>query len=215
MPSELLWASLETQSNFQTPPKWVAKAIGKSAAQAVEQIQNIPGMLLGTLPLAKVGEIAGQMSVDTAYLQSPGADVEEVEKLVPELKSQRENLLKIADKCESDLANSKILKKRELNHQETSDYLGGQGQGAQQAAKELATEATLTTQICSMMWVLWRDVDQFMDRPPLHDWLQGTLKISCSFKLVERICDEIGFRPARRGRPKNPTAQEKTVGIRK
>ena len=215
MMSEILWSTVADNPDFNRPPLWVAKAVEKAARPAVEQLRNIPKLLLGQLPLGKAGEMAGELAAKGTFLENPGADVEAAEKMVPELGRQRETALKIADQAFDKLAQSGSGNVRKLTVEETAAFLGGQGRGASAAAKELETEETLSKTICMMMWLFWPTVETMGNRPNVHRWLDEALGIRCTLKLVEKVCDEIGFRPAKRGRPKNPMGRKKTVGINK
>jgi len=215
MMSELLWAAIAGNREFQAPPPWVATAIDKFAGPSVEQIRNIPKLILGQMPFADAGEMTGSLAAASAFLENPGAEVEAAEKLAPGLTDQRIAMIKISSAALATIAPALPPNQAQLTAEQMGAFLAGQGRGATAIVSGLAEEGSLTKQICMMMWLFWPSVQAIGNRPKLHQWIGGAIGIKCSRKLVEKICDELGFCPARRGRPRNPTSPEKQVGIKK
>ena len=213
--SELLWSAWALDENFRVPPQWVAKAAEKAAGPAIQQIRNLPQLVFGALPLGKAGEFAGEMAVGKALVKTPGPEFEAAAKITPALEDQRKAILKAVEASSEKLAKLSPSEESKLSPLQTNEFLAGQGRGAAAAVKRIDQEDSLTVTICTAIWVFWPKVVLLKNRRALHAWVERTAKMKCSFQLLEKICDEIGFRPAKRGRPKNPTRTKKGVGIKK
>ncbi|MFA5263020.1 MAG: hypothetical protein WC378_04285 [Opitutaceae bacterium] len=216
MVAELMWASAKLNADFIEPPSWVIKAIGKAAPPAVAMQQLVSSLLSGSLPLVEAGKIAGRLEVQSAFLTAPGPEIEKAEIAVPGLAECRERVVHAAGVAFQSIEIGNKAEVAPLSAQQTGELLKGQGLGASEALSELKDEDTLTQEICGILWLFWKEVGTASNRRQLHRWLAETFKVNCSFKLVEKICDGIGYRPAKQGRPmKKPTASRKRVGIKK
>ena len=214
MMTEMLWTAVVGNPEFRTPPAWVAKAIEKFAAPSVGQLRNIPRLIGGQLPLEDVGEMAGAQKASTAFLANPGEEVEAAEKTMPGLAEQRQAILKIAGEASGKMRQLLEPDPSKLTAEGAGSFLAAQSDGADAIVKGIQEEETLTQQICVMMWLFWPTVQSMDNRAVLRRWLEESCGLKCTRELVEKTCDEIGFSPAKRGRPKNPTIVEREVGIK-
>ena len=215
MLTEMLWSAVVANGEFKAPPPWVAKAIEKFAGPAIEQLRSIPRLILGQLPLGEVGQFVGAQKAATAFLSNPGEHVEAAEKAMPGLAEQRTAIIKLATEALRKVSPPLEPEPSKLTAEEAGTLLAGEGRGAAAIVKGIKEEEPLTKQICMMMWLSWPMVKDMANRAVLLRWLSDSCGLKCTRELVEKICDDIGFSPAKRGRPKNPTRVGKIVGIKK
>lgn len=208
---EVCWALIETQSDFEVPPPWVAKAIYRCQTQGIEQLRRLIESLKTPLSPSESGEIAGSAEVKLAYL-SESKNRREVRSEPSEEIGQR--FAQAAKNCLASVASQSNIRTATLSGNQTAEFAIGVGCGALKARKEAESEDALSLKICTILWLCWKEASSSPDRRTLHSWLQETWRISCSFQLVEKICNEIGLHLATRGRPrKNHTPHKERVSI--
>lgn len=215
MMSEMLWTAVVGSPDFRTPPPWVARAIEKFAGPSVAQLRSIPKLIRGQLPLEEVGEMAGAQKAASAFLANPGEQVEAAEKSMPGLTEQRKAILKIAAQTSAKVSQVFEPDPSKLTAEGAGSFLAGQSHGARAVVEGINEEETLTQQICIMMWLFWPTIQSMANRGVLRRWLDESCGMKCTPELVEKTCNEIGFSPAKRGRPKNTTGGKKIISIKK
>ncbi len=192
---EVHWAAgLAAVAGFTEPPEWVKKAILVFAKEIPLRLDAIDGpneMTPGIL-----GKVAGFLEAGLLSIMSPTELEKRNEEKNPQLKELRELYTPLVGKMES-MAAELAAKQPKMGKPMTPEDVGSYHEGGQETAKFVARDAdmSMTGNLCFWMWLLWPDVESIGSRVKVHEWIGGMKLVSCSFKLFEKVCLEIGYRP--------------------
>lgn len=211
--SELAWASGHGPlPDGKARPEWFRKLMLRLAeTSALDWVFRLQAK--AAISPRDLGELTGCFEAFAAALAQPSEASLKEEAETPILKTFREAMLKVSsprlEQLSAWLPKLPVAKTGEPAQQIASFY-----SGAASGAQKVETATTTTTEdLLYWMWLFWPEVSTAKSREELHRWLTEMRFVSCSFKLVEKICREIGFR----SRPKQrsqPTQRQKRVGRR-
>ena len=200
---EAQWAfGFGTLPENATPPEWVRRTIrcfyGHPPVAPKTLPKLTPEQLIHALGLAK-GMAAGARVWTTQPLDNSGIRPEHVPK-VDEIKSKISAILQPqAQKIDETL--SKIPPEV---FEKTFGTLAAYSKGQSEAVEFYASaeESSASEELLWFLWMLWPEVQPANSVRELHRWIEHLGLVTCSLKLVEKVCGKIGFRPSSRGRKK-------------
>ncbi len=165
--------------------------------------------------LSDVGVMKGvSASVSTLFALGSPSLVRD-EKSYPALKKYRSQvLLKTKDAIAGQIKASKPKKNDSLpkikDTKELLDFEKGRAKGMHLVLDQDGeqNEPPLTAQICLQLWFFWPTLpvtaDDFTIRK-LREWFSKALFLDVDQKLLEKVCNDIGLRRLKKGRPKKKT----------
>lgn len=211
--AELLWASGDAPPpDKKRRPEWL-----KCVVRHLAKVYGLAGLVAGqtTITPNALGQLAGLATAADLILNQPSAEVLAEESSSPPIKELRRVVAKATAKP-GKIVRRLLTKMPVRGSTDAADnvtrYLQGTVEGMQRANTDTAT---LTDELCFWLWLFWPEADTAKTRKDLHQWLTDMKFVSCSFKLVEKVCRQIGFRSkASRTKKKQPTNRRKRVGRR-
>lgn len=211
---ELAWALGAPNPGFVTePPRWVAKAIRRALPDLAEASQIAPcGKCRGESDIELQGRLLGKTQVALADFRTEDPVEQKMAAQNPHLNLMRD-ALRIFIENQGPL---ELKLRKPLTVSETVKFQKAAAVGADSAAREMDGNTTMTREICNALWLYWPIAAAAANRKEMKDFLHVAARLRCETKLFEKICNEIEYHPAKRGRPtKNPTLQRERVGIKK
>ncbi len=193
MKFEALWAfGLPLPEGFKTPPDWVRNAIRMSSF-----FRNLAPILDAVnSPNAKdAGTLFGAGMTALSIIENVPDDAE-----FPGIADLRNQVL---ESIESD---SDALRLPEVSPSKESpaDLVGfftGLAVGGSIAKKHDENDPALSEELVYLFWLNWREIERLENRSKLAAWVQGQGFFSCSFKLLEKVCQRIELKLAPVGAP--------------
>jgi len=208
--SELAWAKSGSSClNGEARPEWFRNLVlCLTKTGAIRWAIDLEAK--GPLSAEDLGELTGRLQA-YAFVLGADDDGSATETESPSLKAFREGILKTAEPgFEKVLASLPKLPLQKGG--EPSERLAEVYRGAARGVHKVNTDdSTTTDDLLYWMWLFWQEVSTARSREVLHRWITEMGFVSCSFKLVEKVCREIGFlsKPSRQ-----PTERRKRVGRR-
>jgi hypothetical protein len=196
MEGEEMWcAGHAPADNRDVPPNWVKNAIERMSREIPIQ----PGALSRPAEITPEdrGRIAGFVEATWISINSPSKETKREEAAGPGLKEWRSLFEVIAAKMkfqESELARVQP----EPGARKTALEVDLYHKGGREAAKFVTSGAAMSmkAELCFWMWLFWPQVEALGSREKVHSWISEMRFVSCSFKLFEKLCQEIGYRPS-------------------
>jgi hypothetical protein len=196
MSREELWcAGNNLAENASMPPEWVKKAISRMSHETPVR----PGALASAVQMTSEGRgrIAGFVEASWLAITEPSENEKRAEQNDPTLKQWRELFAPLVGKMK--LQQSNLEKHQPApGAPKTPTEVGLHHKGGREGAKFVINEATMSMkgQLCFWMWVFWLEIEKQGSRESVHAWICEMRFVSCSFKLFEKLCQEIGYRPS-------------------
>jgi hypothetical protein len=193
--SEMTWATGKADlPEAIRPPDWVKLAILRMSREMPLQLESIGGPM-GVSPEDR-GKIAGMARAGSLSMIFPTEQEKAEEENNPQLKRLRELFRPLANKMkrsESELAHAYPEVGEPKSPQEVEEYHEGGRKAAEFVSED--AEMSMKAELCFWMWMLWPDVEAVGSRAKVHEWIASMKFVSCSFKLFEKVCQEIGYCP--------------------
>jgi hypothetical protein len=197
-PVEMIWATGNAVPiGFKPPPDWVKKAIQRM----VDELGLLRGTTDGKATPHLVGKYYGLVTTAIAAATYPSEEEKLDEAANPALKELRELLgawlAAIVPVFEEATAKEQSLAAPKTANDYKESYAGAID-GAAFVADEDAGEMTMMGELSFWMWLFWPQVEGMKNRVEAFAWVGDMKFVSCSFKLFEKLCQEIGYSPDRR-----------------
>jgi hypothetical protein len=193
---EILWAvGMVTLPEGERPPDWVKSAILRLSRELPVQLEFVKSAADVTPEIR--GTIAGLAAAGSLSITTPTEQEKAEEEKNPYLKEFREMFKPLAEgmkAAESELDKTPPKLGVPMSPLDVGKYHEG-GRNAAEFVSEQA-EMSMKAELCFWLWILWPDVKDIGSRAKTHQWYAGMRFVSCSFKLFEKVCQEIGFRPS-------------------
>ena len=200
MATELSWAiGLVKLPKKQTPPNWVRRLILIQLGDSPDPKKT--KKTTGTEVSEFLGMLSGMAQAAPTLFRDADSIVPVPDSAKPLFKEFGQRMADVA-KPHLALAETVLAKSSETIRSHR----------AAQAISFHKTQSKIVQEILSpqddtltddLFWWLWFDrleISTARSIAEIHSWLQVQRRISCSPKLVEKICRKIGLRPSKRGR---------------
>ncbi len=208
---EISWARGSPVSReFIEPPPWVRPAVLRTLRgpmKSVLEFQSVPSS-----PSPELwGKAEGVLLAASALFAAPSTARRGDETKHPELRELREKMGEVAGRISTTSRagkRPKVLRPKIETLEDVQAHIAGTHAGALLVSEPGDADFSLTDRLCFLLWLLWPEASTAKNRRELHAWIAELGVLTVGFRLVEKLCREIGFAPAKRGRPKNkPTSR--------
>lgn len=193
---EMLWAhGMVALPEGERPPDWVKAAILRLSREFPVQFEFVKSEADVTPEIR--GTIAGLAAAGSLSISAPNELEKAEEEKNPYLKEFRNLFKPLAERmktAESELDKVQPGLGAPKSPLEVQEY----HEGGRKAAEFVSDEAEMSmkAELCFWLWIFWPDVQAIGSRSKTHERFSEMRFISCSFKLFEKVCQEIGFRPS-------------------
>lgn len=200
-----------------SPPKWVLNAAKVTVRNFVEPLRAPDGSISNGP--AQLGAMRGMVMAFRAAMENPSANLRQLEEKQPLLAELRASMAKLAEPQvrAAEALGSKVTEEPKSAH-DVVQSTEGEVAGARRIVDsdgELREDFLVRVRVCFLLWLYWPELHALESISELHAFLQDFGQDDVSRKNLEKVCAGIGLRFKGRGRPKNPTARGRRVGIQK